>query len=71
MELFNVFPTYEIRVRGRLSDAAVASFEGMRAQCAKGETMLYGPVADQVRLHALLERVQDLGLELLEVRRIG
>jgi hypothetical protein len=70
IELFDSAPTYEIRVRGRLSDAALASFEGLRAQSAATETVLYGPVADQTRLHGLLEHVQDLGLELLEVRRL-
>jgi hypothetical protein len=72
IELSDVFrPTYEIRVRGRLSDAALASFEGLRAQTGAAETVLYGPVADQASLHGLLEHVQDLGLELLEVRRLG
>jgi len=72
IELSDVFsPTYEIRVRGRLSDAALASFEGLRAQMGAAETVLYGPVADQACLHGLLEHVQDLGLELLEVRRLG
>jgi len=63
-------PRYEIRVRGRVSDAALASFEGMDANLAPAETVLHGPVLDQARLHGLLERIQSLGLELVEVRRL-
>jgi hypothetical protein len=64
-------PIYVIRVRGRLSDATLASFEGMDAAVAPAETVLRGPVADQAGLHGLLERVQALGLELIEVRRLS
>lgn len=63
-------PRYEIRVRGRLSDATLESFAGMDAAVAPAETVLQGPIVDQVRLHGLLERIQSLGLELIEVRRL-
>ena len=63
-------PRYEIRVRGRVSEAALSSFDGMRADMAPAETVLHGPVTDQARLHGLLDRIQSLGLELLEVRRL-
>jgi hypothetical protein len=32
--------------------------------------VLVGPVADQAALHGLLAKIRDLGLELLEVRRL-
>jgi hypothetical protein len=63
-------PRYEIRVRGRVSEAALGSFEGMDADLAPAETVLHGPVADQAGLHGLLDRIQSLGLELIEVRRL-
>jgi hypothetical protein len=63
-------PRYEIRIRGRVSDATLSSLEGMDADVAQAETILHGPVADQVRLHGLLDRIQSLGLELIEVRRL-
>jgi hypothetical protein len=63
-------PRYEIRVRGRVSEATLGSFEGMDADLAPAETVLHGPVADQAGLHGLLERIQSLGLELVEVRRL-
>jgi hypothetical protein len=62
--------TYEIRLRGRISDAALASFERMRVDLAPAETVMHGPVADQAELHGLLELIQALGLELVEVRRL-
>jgi hypothetical protein len=63
-------PRYEIRVRGRVSEAALTSFAGMDADVAPAETVLHGPVTDQARLHGLLDRIQSLGLELIEVRRL-
>ena len=63
-------PRYEIRVRGRVSEAALAAFEGMDADVATTETVLHGPVEDQTDLHGLLDRIQSLGLELVEVRRL-
>jgi hypothetical protein len=63
-------PRYEIRVRGRVSDATLSSFEGMDFDVAPAETVLHGPVADQAGLHGLLDRIQALGLELIEVRRL-
>jgi hypothetical protein len=62
--------SYEIRVRGRLSDSLMAAFEGMRASVEPVETVLHGPVRDQAALYGLLDRIQDLGLELVEVRRL-
>jgi hypothetical protein len=65
-----VVPRYEIRVRGRVSEATLAALEGMDADVATTETVLHGPVEDQTGLHGLLDRIQSLGLELVEVRRL-
>ena len=62
--------SYEIRVKGRLSDSLVAAFEGLSATVEPVETVLHGPVQDQSSLHGLLERIQSLGLELVEIRRL-
>ena len=64
-------PRYAIHVRGRLSDAAVAAFDGLDARAAAAETVLEGPVVDQAGLHGVLAIVQSLGLELLELRRLS
>ena len=63
-------PRYEIRVRGRVSEATLSTFEGMDADVANTETVLKGPVLDQANLHGLLDRIQALGLELIEVRQL-
>jgi hypothetical protein len=34
------------------------------------ETVLAGPVEDQAALHGLIRRIEALGLELIEVRRL-
>jgi hypothetical protein len=62
--------TYEIRIKGRLSDSLVAAFEGLTATVEPVETVLHGPVGDQSSLHGLLDRIQSLGLELVEIRRL-
>jgi hypothetical protein len=46
-------------------------FEGMEASEQSVETVLRGPVADQAALYGLLDRIQALGLELIEVRRVS
>jgi hypothetical protein len=60
---------YEIHIRGTLSNKLLSSFEGMTATIQPAETILRGPVLDQAALHGLLDRIQGLGLELVEVRR--
>jgi hypothetical protein len=63
---------YEVRVRGRLSRTLASEFEelALAARVAPVETVLSGPVEDQAALHGLLRRIESLGLELLEVRRL-
>ena len=62
--------SYEIRIKGRLSDSLLAAFEGLTATVEPVETVLHGPVEDQSSLHGLLDRIQSLGLELVEIRRL-
>jgi hypothetical protein len=63
---------YEIRLRGRLTKSLVAEFEQLSlvADVEPVETVLHGPVVDQAALHGLLRRIESLGLELVEVRRV-
>jgi len=64
--------SYEIHIKGRMSEQLISVFEGMDAtvQSESVETVLRGPVLDQAALHGLLDRIQALGLELVEVRRL-
>jgi hypothetical protein len=62
--------SYEIRIRGRVTEPLLSSFENMSSQLEPVETVLHGPVRDQAELHGLIDRIQALGLELIEVRRL-
>ena len=61
---------YEIRIKGRLSDSLCGAFEDFTSALRPAETVMRGEVRDQSELHGLLDRIQSLGLELIEVRRI-
>jgi hypothetical protein len=62
--------SYEIRIRGRVTEPLLSSFENMSSQLEPVETVLHGPVRDQAELHGLIDRIQALGLELIEIRRL-
>jgi hypothetical protein len=61
---------YEFRIRGRLSEPLLERFDSLESDSERVETVLHGPVRDQAELHGIIERVQALGLELIEVRRL-
>jgi hypothetical protein len=58
---------YRIVVRGELSHRYLSAFEGMTLAAGDGQTTISGPVVDQAQLYGLLDRVSDLGLELISV----
>lgn len=60
--------TYEIRVVGSIGPAARQAFSGMGIELEPAATVLSGTL-DQPGLHAMLDRVRALGLELLDVRQ--
>jgi hypothetical protein len=61
---------YEIRIKGRVSDALLSAFEGLAVTIEPVETIVYGPLADQEAVHRLLSKLQSLGLEVVEFRRL-
>jgi hypothetical protein len=62
--------TYEIRVEGVLDRQWTAWFEGLAIDSDDSQTVISGPVTDQAALHGLLNRVCDLGLVIVSVRRL-
>jgi hypothetical protein len=60
---------YEIRIKGRVGDH-LADALGLVPVAEPADTVLRGPVADQEDLHGILERLQDMGLELVEIRQL-
>ena len=61
---------YQIRVGGRLGRTMRAAFPDLRAEAHGDDTLLTGTLPDQAALHGALARIEALGLELLEVRRL-
>jgi len=61
---------YEIRVQGQLDQHWSEWFSGLTISYdADGTTVLRGPLVDEAALHGVLNKVRDLSLPLLEVRR--
>lgn len=61
--------TYEFRVRGHLDAAAVAELPGLTVREQGDETVLTGVVVDQAALHGVIERLEQTGAHLVEVRQ--
>ena len=59
---------YQIRIKGHLDSQWSDWFEGLTITLEEdGNTLLSGPVADQVALHGLIKKVRDLGMPLVSV----
>jgi len=65
-----VAPSYEIRVKGVVGDPVLGSLGDLDASVRPAETVLRGVITDQAELHGLLDRIQALGLELIEIRQV-
>lgn len=59
---------YQICIRGRLTERLGSALEGMRLEADAIGTMFTGEIRDQSQLYGLLDRVRDLGLELVSVQ---
>jgi hypothetical protein len=58
---------YELVLRGEIGDRFAMFFEDMRLERVDGRTLLTGDVRDQAQLLGVIERIQELGLELVSV----
>jgi hypothetical protein len=60
---------YQIRIEGHLDERWLRWFEGLDVTpLPEGETVISGEM-DQSALHGVLNRIRDLGLELISVQR--
>lgn len=59
---------YQICVQGRLTERLAAALEGMTLQGGAVNSVFTGEVKDQSQLYGLLDRLRDLGLELVSVQ---
>ncbi|MBV9192944.1 MAG: hypothetical protein JO168_02285 [Solirubrobacterales bacterium] len=62
---------YEIVVRGRLSRRYEGAFDGVTLVPRNGQTTLRADLADQSQLYGLLNRLRDLGIELVSVNAVS
>jgi hypothetical protein len=61
---------YEVRVEGVLEGRWSEWFEGLEVERVGDDTILSGTLPDQPALHGILDKVRDLGLTLIAVRRL-
>ena len=61
---------YEIRVIGVLPPEALLDFDRLTASVEPVESVVHGPIRDQAALQGLLMRLETLGIEVVEVRRL-
>ncbi|OBG33201.1 hypothetical protein A5672_24475 [Mycobacterium alsense] len=59
---------YRICIRGRVTERLGCALEGMRLEAGATDTAFTGEIRDQSQLYGLLDRVRDLGLELISVQ---
>ena len=59
---------YRLVLRGELGEPFGFLFEGMQMDRVAGTTVLTGRVIDQAHLHGLIQRTQELGLELISLQ---
>lgn len=59
---------YEICVRGRLTERLEYALDGMQLKVGGAETVFVGEIRDQSQLYGLLDRVRDLGLDLISAQ---
>lgn len=59
---------YRICVRGRISERLGSALEGMHLEPGTTHSGFAGEIRDQSQLFGLLDRVRDLGLELISVQ---
>ena len=59
---------YRICVRGCVKERLGCALEGMRLETGATETVFTGEISYQSQLYGLLDRVRDLGLELVSVQ---
>ena len=62
---------YEIIVDAEVGPLTVGALHGFEATpLPRGRTRLVGDVVDQAAFHGLLDRLQDLRLEIVEIERV-
>ena len=61
---------YRIVVKGRLSESFTSVFEDITVEPLSGATALEGDFTDQSELHGMLDRLRNLGIELVSINAV-
>jgi hypothetical protein len=61
---------YEIRVTGVLPPEALLDYDRLTASVEPVETVVHGSLRDQAALQGFLVRLENVGIQVLEVRRL-
>ena len=62
---------YEITVDGVVGPAVLGALEGFEDRATTvGRSRLVGEVVDQAALHGILERLEDLHVDIVDVHRV-
>jgi hypothetical protein len=61
---------YRFVVKGRMSERMAFAFEGMHVEPSAGQTALTGDFVDQAQLYGVLDRLRDLGIELVSLNAV-
>jgi len=61
--------TYVFVIRGELGERYGQIFEGMEMECSGGTTVVMGTLRDQADFYGLVDRIEDLGLELISAQK--
>lgn len=63
--------TYQICIKGHLNERWLAQFEDLGFLLSpEGQTIIQGEL-DQAALHGILNRIRDLGLEIISIQSIS
>jgi hypothetical protein len=58
---------YEIRIRGEFGRRQSIAFEDLNVSVSAGHTLLSGRLPDQAALYGVIRRLEDLGLEIVDI----
>lgn len=61
--------SYRLVIRGELGDKFASLFQGLQIERLEGRTIVTGKVGDQAQLIGLIQRAQEIGLELISVEQ--
>lgn len=62
---------YQFTIDGELSERALAAFPELTGDHTHGTTVLAGPVTDPTGIRGILARIDNLGLTVIEMRRLA